>query len=151
MGGSLLVTFIVSMVPIVELRLGVPLGISMGLNPFVSLVVSAVGNMVPVPFIIFFIQKIFKWLRTKSAWLERLVSRMEKKADKNSGLVAKYELLGLYILVAIPLPGTGAWTGALVASLLEIKPKKAFAVIALGVLTAGVITLLITYGVKALF
>lgn len=147
--GSVFVTFLVSMVPIVELRGGLPLGVSLGLSPLLSLVVSVVGNMVPVPFIIFFIQKIFKWLRARSAWLERLVSRMERKADKNSGLVEKYSLIGLYILVAIPLPGTGAWTGSLVAALLEIKPRRAFPAIALGILTAGLIMLLVTYGVKA--
>lgn len=148
--GSVFVTFLVSMVPIVELRGGLPLGVSLGLNPLLSLAVSVVGNMVPVPFIIFFIQKIFKWLRTKSAWLERLVSRMERKAEKNSDLVEKYSLIGLYILVAIPLPGTGAWTGSLVAALLEIKPRRAFPAIALGVLTAGLIILLVTYGVRAI-
>jgi len=150
MWGSILLTFIVSMVPIVELRGALPLGVYMGLHPAVSLVVSTLGNMVPVPFILFFIKRIFRWLRKWSPRLERLVLRMEKKADKNSSLVTKYELVGLYILVAIPLPGTGAWTGALVAALLDMKPKKAFPAIFFGVLTAGIVVMLITYGVKAL-
>jgi len=139
------------MVPVVELRMGLPLGVYMGLHPIVSFLVSAVGNVLPVPFIIIFIRRIFTWLRTKNAWLETFVSRMEKRAEKNSAMIEKYKLVGLYLFVAIPLPGTGAWTGALIAALLEMRLKHAFPAIALGVLTAGVIVLIITYGVTALF
>lgn len=149
--GEYLLTFFVSMMPIVELRLGLPLAVGMGMNPWVALFVCLLGNILPVPFIVIFIRRIFKWLRKKSAWLENLVSRMEKKAEKNYSMIQKYELLGLYILVAIPLPGTGAWTGALVAALLEMRLKHCFLAIALGVLTAGIIMLIITYGVTALF
>ena len=91
--------------------------------------------------------EVFEWLRKKSAFLERLVSRLEKKASAKEDLLKKYELLGLCILVAIPLPGTGAWTGSLVAAVFDIRLKHAFPAIALGVLIAAVIVSVVTYGV----
>jgi len=148
--GHILATFFISMVPILELRGALPIGVRLGLDPLVSLGVSFLGNIVPVPFIIIFIRRIFGWLRGKSSFLEKVVKKLEDKATKNSDMVHKYELFGLYILVAIPLPGTGAWTGALVAALLDMQLKRAFPPIALGVLTAGIIVLLITYGVTAI-
>ena len=104
-----------------------------------------------MPVIIIFIRKIFAWLRTKSNVLNRLVTKLEQKAAKNSALVSKYEMLGLCLLVAIPLPGTGAWTGALVAAMLDMRLKKAFPTITLGVIIAAVIVAFITYGAGALF
>lgn len=106
------------------------------------------GNLVPVPFIVIFIRKIFVWLRSKSEFLDRVVARMEAKAEKNADKVHKYENVGLFILVAIPLPGTGAWTGALVAAFLDMRLKRCFPAIALGVLAAGIIVFCLTYGDK---
>lgn len=143
-------TFLISMVPVIELRGAIPIGVGAGLNLWLAIAVSIVGNLVPVPFIIIFIKKIFAWLRTKSEKLNGLVTRLEKRAESKSATVQKYAFWGLFVLVAIPLPGTGAWTGALVAAMLEMPLKKAFPAIMLGVLGAGVIVSFVTYGAGAL-
>lgn len=148
--GKIFMTFLISMVPVIELRGAIPIGVAHGLNFWVAIAVSIIGNLVPVPFIIIFIRKIFAWLRTKSAWLNNLVTRLENRALKKSDTVRKYAFWGLFIFVAIPLPGTGAWTGALVAAMLEMRVKDAFPAIALGVLTAGIIVAFVTYGAGAL-
>ena len=148
--GKIIMTFLISMVPVVELRGAIPIGVAHGLNFWVAIVVSIVGNLVPVPFIIIFIRKIFAWLRTKSAWLNNLVTRLENRALKKTDTVRKFKFWGLFIFVAIPLPGTGAWTGALVAAMLEMRVKDAVPAIALGVLTAGIIVAFVTYGAGTL-
>lgn len=149
--GKILMTFFLSMVPVLELRGALPIGVANGLNIWLVIIVTIIGNLVPVPFIIIFIRKIFAWMRSKSERLNRLVSKLEQKAAKNSALVSKYEMFGLCLLVAIPLPGTGAWTGALVAAMLDMRLKKAFPTIALGVAIAAVIVAFVTYGAGALF
>lgn len=149
--GKIVMTFLISMVPVIELRGAIPIGVGAGLSPWVAIGVSIVGNLVPVPFIIIFIKKIFAWLRKISQKLDGLVTRLEKRAEKKSETVQKYAFWGLFILVAIPLPGTGAWTGALVAAMLEMPLKKAFPAIVLGVLGAGAIVSFVTYGAGALF
>lgn len=148
--GNIVMTFIVSMVPVIELRGAIPLGVLNGLDVEIAMLVSILGNLVPVPFIIIFIRKIFKWMQSKNETLEKVVHKMEEKADKKKDQVLKYEFWGLMILVAIPLPGTGAWTGALVAAMLDMQLKRAFPAIALGVLFAGVIVTVATYGVTAI-
>ena len=148
--GKIIMTFLISMVPVVELRGAIPIGVAHGLNFWVAIAVSIVGNLVPVPFIIIFIRKIFAWLRTKSAWLNNLVTRLENRALKKTDTVRKFKFWGLFIFVAIPLPGTGAWTGALVAAMLEMRVKDAFPAIALGVLTAGIIVAFVTYAAGTL-
>ncbi len=148
--GKVVMTFLVSMVPVIELRGAIPIGVSAGLSPLVAIGVSIVGNLVPVPFIIIFIKKIFAWLRKTSQKLDGFVTSLEKRAEKKSATVQRYAFWGLFILVAIPLPGTGAWTGALVAAMLEMPLKKAFPAIALGVLGAAVIVSFVTYGAGAL-
>ena len=148
--GKIIMTFLISMVPVVELRGAIPIGVAHGLNFWVAIAVSIVGNLVPVPFIIIFIRKIFAWLRTKSAWLNNLVTRLENRALKKTDTARKFKFWGLFIFVAIPLPGTGAWTGALVAAMLEMRVKDAFPAIALGVLTAGIIVAFVTYGAGTL-
>lgn len=137
----------IAMVPIFELRGAIPVGLAAGLPFWPVFFVALVGNLLPVPFLILFTRRVFEWLRTKSQFLERMVSRLEAKAAKNEDLLKKYELLGLCILVAIPLPGTGAWTGSLVAAVFDIRLKYAFPAIALGVLIAGIIVSIISYGV----
>ena len=122
-----------------------------GLNLWTAIIASVLGNLIPVPFIILFIRKIFAWMRAHMPKLDGLVTRMEKKAEKNRAAVEKYAFWGLVILVAIPLPGTGAWTGALVAAMMEIRLKRAFPAIAIGVAIAGVIVSVITYGAQAIF
>lgn len=134
------------MVPVIELRGALPIGVASGLSVPMAMLVSIVGNLVPIPFIIIFIRKIFKWLRTKSEWLNKLVTKLEAKAESKKDTVLKYEFWGLVILVAIPLPGTGAWTGALVAAMMDMQVKRAMPAIALGVIIAAIIVALITYG-----
>lgn len=148
---DILLTFLVAMVPVVELRGAIPFGVVRGLNLWTAIVASMLGNLIPVPFIILFIRKIFAWMRAHMPKLDGLVLRMEKKAEKNRAAVEKYAFWGLVILVAIPLPGTGAWTGALVAAMMEIRLKRAFPAIAIGVAIAGVIVSVITYGAQAIF
>ena len=146
-----LLILLISMAPVVELRGAIPVGVGMGLPLWPLLAVAVLGNMIPVPFIILFIRKIFVWMCDKSAWLGDKVRWLEERANKKAELVHKYELLGLFILVAIPLPGTGAWTGALIAALLNIRLKSAVPVILCGVIAAGVIMCVISYGASALF
>lgn len=139
--------FGLAMVPIFELRGAIPVGVAAGLPFWAVFLTAFLGNLLPVPFLILFTRRVFEWLRTKSALLERFVSRLERKAATKEDLLKKYELLGLCILVAIPLPGTGAWTGSLVAAVFDIRLKHAFPAIALGVLIAGIIVSVVTYGV----
>ena len=148
---DILLTFLVAMVPVVELRGAIPFGVVRGLNLWTAIIASMLGNLIPVPFIILFIRKIFAWMRAHMPKLNGLVLRMEKKAEKNRAAVEKYAFWGLVILVAIPLPGTGAWTGALVAAMMEMRLKRAFPAIAIGVAIAGVIVSVITYGAQDIF
>ena len=148
--GKLLMTFLISMVPVVELRGAIPIGVAHGLPFWWAIPVAIVGNLVPVPFIIIFIKKIFAWLRTKSRWLENLVTRLENRAIGKIDTVKKYAFWGLFLFVAIPLPGTGAWTGSLIAAMMDMKVKEAFPSILLGVVTAGVIISVVTYGAGTL-
>ncbi|MBQ3553941.1 MAG: small multi-drug export protein [Clostridia bacterium] len=138
---ELLVT-IVSMIPIVELRGAIPLGFVLGMDPWVLYALTVLGNLLPVPFILLLIRPVIRWfLKTRA--FRKLGLWIEAKAEKHKGKVEKYEFWGLFIFVAIPLPGTGAWTGALIAAFLDMRMKKALPSIALGVLTAG---LIMTFG-----
>ena len=147
---ELLLTFGTAMVPVLELRGAIPVGVAAGLPPVVACAVAIVGNLVPVPFIMLLVRRIFNWLRftrffgPKIEWLER-------RAHLKGRLVRKYRLPGLIILVGIPLPGTGAWTGALVAALLDIRMRHALPAILLGLIVAGAITTAVTLGVVSLF
>lgn len=139
------------MIPVIELRGAIPIAVANGLDYRVAIAVSIIGNIIPVPFIIIFIRKIFAFLRKISSKLDMLVTKLEKRAEKKSDVVQKYAFWGLFILVAIPLPGTGAWTGALVAAMLDMRLKKALPAIALGVVAAGAIVAFVTYGTAAIF
>jgi uncharacterized membrane protein len=112
-----------------------------------AFVIAVIGNLVPIPVLVVFTRKVFEWLRTKSAGLDAFVRRLEAKAEKNKDVVLKYEFWGLVLLVAIPLPGTGAWTGTLAASILDMDFKKSVLYVLLGVLLAGAIMLLASLGV----
>ena len=144
--GQVIATFLISMLPVIELRGGLPYGIAFGLDYPVALTAAVLGNLVPVPFIIVFIRRVFAWIRSLFPKCDAVITKLEKKAHLKGRLVKKYSALGLCILVAIPLPGTGAWTGALVAALLDIRLKKAVPAIVLGVLIAAMIMTVITYG-----
>ena len=148
--GKYILVFLISMVPLIELRGGVPFAVGMGLPYFESLIVCVAANMLPVPFIALFIRRIFAFLRRRSLRLDALVTKIEDRARKKARKIKKYETLGLFVLVAIPLPGTGAWTGALVGALLNIRLKWLLPAIFAGVVTAGVIMSILTYGAGAL-
>jgi uncharacterized membrane protein len=139
------------MVPVVELRGAIPYGVVAGLSVPMAFVLAVTGNLVPIPVLVLFTRKVFEWLRRMSAGLDRIVSKLEAKAEKNKEVVLKYQFWGLVLLVAIPLPGTGAWTGALVAAMMDMRLKRAMPAITLGVLIAGVIVTTVTYGAGALF
>lgn len=143
--------FFMSMIPVVELRGAIPYGLAAGLDPWLTYLAAVAGNMVPVPFIMIFIRRIFNWARKHSRWLGNRVRWLEDRAEKKSDLVQRYALAGLTVLVAIPLPGTGAWTGALVAALMNIRLRQSFPAVLLGVLIAGVIMLLICGGISLIF
>lgn len=143
-GRQLFHTFVISMAPVIELRGSIPYGIAQGLPFWPVFFVALVGNLIPVPFIILFIRKIFAFLR-KSSTLGPYIERLERKAHLKGHVVNRYKTMGLFVLVAIPLPGTGAWTGALVAACLDIRLRRAFPAIALGVLVAGLLVSAISY------
>lgn len=147
---KILVTFFVSMLPILELRAAIPLGVSLGLDIWVTTLISVVGNILPVPFLILFIRRVLEWLCTKSDWLKRLIENKIRRTLRHTKSLYRSELLGLMIFVAIPLPGTGAWTGALLAALLNIRLRVAFPAISIGVLIAAILVSGITFGFKAL-
>lgn len=151
--GELFYTFLIAMLPVVELRGAIPVGVGMlGRSALPSVYLAAVlGNMLPVPFIIVYIRRIFQWLRRRSRRLDSLVTRLETKAHLKGRMVTRYKYLGLCILVAIPLPGTGAWTGALVAAFLDMRLRSAVPAIFLGVVIAGILVSLVTGGVIAAF
>ncbi len=141
---EMLITFLISMVPIIELRGAIPIGVGMGLDYWLVIAIAIIGNLIPVPFIIIFIRKIFEWMRKISPKLNGVVTKLENRAESKAPTVRKYAFWGLFIFVAIPLPGTGAWTGALIAAMLDMRLKRAFPSIALGVLTAGAIISFLT-------
>lgn len=134
------------MVPLIELRGGLPYGIAMGLNYPLALAVAVLGNMLPVPFIIVYIRQVFTWVRRRSSRWDGIITRLEEKAHLKGRVVRKYSIIGLCILVAVPLPGTGAWTGALVAALLDIRLRRAVPSIFLGICIAAVVITLVTFG-----
>ena len=146
---AILTTFFVAMVPVIELRGAIPVGVGMGLPPLAAATIAVIGNLLPIPFILLLLQYIFDFLRDKKP-TKKMIKWLEKKAEKNREKIDKYGWLGLFLLVAIPLPGTGAWTGALVASCLKMRKKPAMLAITAGVIVAGIIVLAITYGVASL-
>lgn len=141
-----LVTFIVSLFPILECRGGIIVGRLLGLPLMSTIVASVIGNILPIPFILLFIKKIFKWLKPTKL-MGPIVTKLEAKAMKKSDALEKGEFIGLLLFVGIPLPGTGAWTGALIASLLGIDIKKASVAILIGIAMATTIVSLIMYGI----
>lgn len=148
--GNFAMTFLIAMVPVLELRAAIPAGVIAGLDLPMVLAAAITGNLLPIPFIIVFIRKIFKWMQSKNPRLANIVAKIEAKADKKKDKVLKYEFWGLMFFVAVPLPGTGAWTGALIAAMLDMQLKRAFPAIAAGVLAAAAIVTAATCGVAAL-
>lgn len=148
--GKIIMTFLISMVPIIELRGALPVATGAGLDWRIAIPVAIIGNLVPVPFIIIFIKKIFNWMSKQNGFFGKIVTKMEQKAFSKRDTIEKYGPWGLWLFVAIPLPGTGAWTGALIAAMMGISLKKAFPAIVTGVITAGIIVAFVSYGAAAL-
>ena len=146
--GELVFTMLVAMLPIIELRGGIPFGVALGLNPWAAFFASVIGNLLPLPFIVVYIRRIFFWMRRHMPRLNDLVDRMERKAHLKGRKVTRYKYLGLMIFVAIPLPGTGGWTGALAAAFLNMPLRKAMPAMSAGVLIAGFLVTFLTYVVK---
>lgn len=149
--GKYLATFIISMIPVIELRGAIPIGVSLGLSHVEAMGVSIIGNMLPVPFIILFIRPIFRWMTRKSGRLARLAEKLEAKAEGKWDKIHRYQFFALTLFVAIPLPGTGAWSGALIAAVMNMRLRNALPSILLGVLIAGVLVTGITYGFTSIF
>ena len=138
------VVFIISLFPILELRGGILASSLLDITMWKGILISAIGNIIPIPFILFFIKKIFAAMK-KTKLFRPLVEKMENKAMKKRDQIEKYEFWGLVLFVGIPLPGTGAWTGSLIAALLGVKFKKAFPAVIIGICMATVIMWFISY------
>jgi uncharacterized membrane protein len=145
-----LIIFIISMLPILELRGGMIAAKLLGVSLGRAFVICYLGNIVPIPFILLFIRKIFRLLsKTKPG--EKIVKKLESTSKKKEEQVLRYKHIGLLTLVAIPLPGTGGWTGALVAALMDLRMRTSLPIIALGVLIADTLMALISYGLLGIF
>ena len=131
------IVFLVSLLPILELRGGIIAGFAMNMEWLPTFIIAYIGNIVPIPFILLFIRYIFKVL--KKTPMRKVVEWCERRADQKSEQIRKYAYWGVFLFVAVPLPGTGAWMGALISALLGMDPKKTFPVIMAGVLTASII------------
>ena len=146
--GKELIVFFISILPILELRGGLLAASFLGVKPLNAYIVSIIGNILPVPFILLFITKILEWMmNSKIKWMNKLAKWLHKKADKNKDKIEKYGYLGLLLFVGIPLPGTGAWTGCLVASILNLNRRKAFYATLCGIIMASIIMMIISYGI----
>lgn len=137
--------FLISMLPIIELRGAIPVAYALGLSPLASYIVAVIGNMIPVPFILLLITPLCNLLKKTRllAWFPRW---LDAKVEKNRHKVERYAFWGLFLFVAIPVPGTGAWTGSLIASFLGFDFKRSLLSVFAGVLTAGVIMTLLSFG-----
>jgi len=152
LGGSMageIVSFIVSLLPILELRGGLIAASILGVPLGRAFLLCYIANLLPIPLILIFIRRLINWFKNTKL-LRWFAEWLERKTEKNKEKVLRYQQWGLLLFVAIPLPGTGAWTGALVAAMLDIPVKKSFPVIAVGVLIAGLIMAALSYGIPAL-
>ncbi|MBE6152848.1 MAG: small multi-drug export protein [Firmicutes bacterium] len=144
--GKEIIIFVVSLMPILELRGGLIAATLLHVNPVIAFIICLIGNMIPIPFILWGITPLFNKLKTLKKvdkWVEKLEKRALKKKDK----IEKAEFWGLMLFVGIPLPGTGAWTGCLIAALLNMNKKKSLFAACLGVLLAGLIMMIVSYGI----
>ena len=141
-----IIVFVISMCPILELRGGLIAASLLDMDPVVSYILCMIGNVLPIPFILWFMGKILIWMR-KNKHFKKFALWLDKKVYKHKGQIEKYGYMGLILFVGIPLPGTGAWTGCLIASVLELDKKKSFLAALLGVFIASVIMMILSFGV----
>lgn len=144
--GKELIVFLISLMPILELRGGLIAATLLGLNGIKSFIICFLGNIIPIPFILWFITPIFNYLK-KTKLFSGIVNKLESKAESKKEQIERLQYIGLMLFVGIPLPGTGAWTGCLIASMLNMDKKKAMLYAMLGVVMAGVIMMVLSYGI----
>ena len=144
--GKVIGIFFISLLPVIELRGSIPIGYYQGLPWYTNMITSIIGNILPVPFILLFVVKVFEFMKKRNIMVN-VIEKIEKRAMNRSESIANKEFLGLMLFVAIPFPGTGAWTGALIAALLQFDRKKSFVYIFIGVLIAASLVTLGVYGV----
>lgn len=150
--GRELCVFFCSMIPIIELRGAIPLGAALGLPFWQNFLLSVLGNMLPVPIILLFVKKVLEFMaRCKVKLFNKVANYIYAKAEKNRAKIEKYSFWGVAIFIGIPLPMTGAWTGTLVAAIINMKFWKAVLSALIGVICAAVIMSLLSYGVLAIF
>ena len=148
--GKELIVFIISLMPILELRGGLLAAALLGLDPIPAYIISIIGNVLPVPFILFLIVKILEWMRNcKLGFFNKIANWLNEKVEKNKGQIEKLGYWGLLLFVGVPLPGTGAWTGTLLAAVLNMDKKKSFFTIMAGVFMASIIMMILSYGLVA--
>ena len=143
---DIIYVLITSMLPVIEIRGALPLALALDIPTALAFILCVIGNMIPIPFLILLTRKILSWMKTLKVF-RPIAEKIEAKGLKNSKGAQKISFWGLLILVAIPLPGTGAWTGALVASLLNMRLKDSLPAIFVGVCIAGLIVLLVSLGI----
>ena len=148
--GKVIGIFLISLLPVIELRGSIPVGYYQGLPWYTNMITSIIGNLLPVPFILLFVVKVFEFMKKRNIMVG-FIEKIEKRAMSRSNSIANKEFIGLMLFVAIPLPGTGAWTGALIAALLQFNRKKSFMYICIGVLIAASLVTLGVYGVIGSF
>lgn len=143
--GKEIVVFIISLMPILELRGGLIAAALLDLGMFPSYIISIIGNVIPVPFILWFMSSILKWMRN-SKHFAKIAKWLDGKVEKNKAQIEKFGFWGLVLFVGIPLPGTGAWTGCLIASVLEMDRKKSFLAAMIGIFMASIIMMILSFG-----
>lgn len=145
--GKEIIVFIISLMPILELRGGLLAASLLGLDPLPSYIISMIGNILPIPFILWFMNAILKWMRnSKFKKINSVAKWLDKKVKKHKGQIEKFGFWGLVLFVGIPLPGTGAWTGCLIASVLEMDKKKSLLAALIGVVMASIIMMILSFG-----
>lgn len=148
--GKEILVFIISLMPILELRGGLLAAALLGLDPLPGYIISIIGNVIPVPFILFLITKVLAWMRkSKLKLFNKIANWLDEKVEKNKGQIEKFGYWGLLLFVGIPLPGTGAWTGTLIAAVLDLEKKKTFATVMAGIVMASIIMMFLSYGLLA--
>lgn len=148
--GREILVFIISLMPILELRGGLIAAALLGLEPIPSYIISIIGNVLPVPFILLLITKILAWMRnSKVKFFNKIANWLDEKVEKHKGQIEKFGYVGIVLFVGIPLPGTGAWTGSLIASVLNMDKKKTFLAVLVGIFMASIIMMLLSFGLIA--
>lgn len=144
--GKYLLIFLLSVMPILELRGGLIAAALLNMNPYTSLLVCLIGNILVIPFVLFFFEKVIEFL-SKAKFFDKIFTWFKKKTLKHKNVIEKYGYLGILIFVAVPLPGSGAWTGCFLADLLGLNKKKSFFAALLGVVVAAIIMMIVSFGI----